>query len=110
MKLSLKKIKKFLSVLFICQLLFLLPNILLAQTYPVQGEMELNQMAKYSNGEQWEYMLEDIKYGDLFALKEEENYIQYAIDRRIAKYIIEKWKDSHIPEVQDLIAAFKSVM
>jgi len=41
MKLSLKKIKKFLSVLFICQLLFLLPNILLAQTYPVQANLHI---------------------------------------------------------------------
>jgi len=73
------------------------------------GEQEIKEMIRYENGEQWRNMLEDIKYGDLFEL-DKRNYVQYVIDRRIARYIIERWKDSKIKEVQDLIAVYKSVM
>jgi len=73
------------------------------------GEQEIKEMIRYENGEQWRNMIEDIKYGDLFEL-DKRNYVQYVIDRRIARYIIERWKDSKIKEVQDLIAVYKSVM
>ncbi len=74
------------------------------------GEQEIREMISYNNGEQWGYVLEDIKYGDLFTLNKEENYPHYVLDRRVAAYIIDKWKDSKIPEVQNLIAVYKDVM
>jgi len=74
------------------------------------SEEEIKAMIKDEEGKQWKYVLEDIKYGDAFTLNKEDNYIQYVLDRRIASYIIKKWKDSKIPEVQELIVTYKSVM
>jgi len=74
------------------------------------GEEEIIAMTKDEDGKQWKYVLEDIKYGDVFTLNKEENYKQYILDRRMASYIIEKWKDSDIKEIQDLITVYKSVM
>lgn len=74
------------------------------------GENEIKEMIEFSNGEQWKYALMAIKGGDAFALNKEGNYKQYVLDRRMASYIIEKWKDSKIPEVQELVATYKSVM
>ncbi|QKG79903.1 hypothetical protein [Tenuifilum thalassicum] len=72
------------------------------------GELEIKQMA--SDGEQWGYMLEDIKYGEFFELNKEKKYLKYVLDRRKAKYIIERWKDCDIKEMQELIAIYKSLM
>lgn len=74
------------------------------------GEKEIKEMIDYSNGMQWKYALMAIKGGDSFVLNQEDNYFQYVLDRRIATYIIERWKDSKIPEVQELIATFKNGM
>lgn len=74
------------------------------------SETEIKSMINYKNGEQWKYALEDIKYGDSFTLRKEENYNNYILDRRIANYIIEKWKYCDIPEIHELIATYKSVM
>jgi len=74
------------------------------------GEKEIKQMINYENGQQWRYALMAIKGGDSFTLSKEENYTQYVLDRRIAFYIIERWEDSDIPEVQDMISTYKSVM
>ena len=74
------------------------------------GEKEIKQMINYENGQQWKYALMAIKGGDSFTLSMDENYTQYVLDRRIASYIIERWKDSEIPEVQDLISTYKSVI
>jgi len=74
------------------------------------GEQEIKEMIRYKNGEQWRYALMAIEGGDSFTLTKEENYARYVLDRRTARYIIERWKDSKIKEVQDLIAVYKSVM
>lgn len=74
------------------------------------GEQEVKEMIRYKNGEQWRYALMAIKGGDSFTLTKEDNYARYVLDRRTARYIIERWKDSKIKEVQDLIAVYKSVM
>jgi len=71
---------------------------------------EIKSMIRDENGRQWNYVMEDIKYGDLFTLSKDENVVQFVIDRRIASYIIERWKDSDIPEVQKLIEVYRSVM
>ena len=73
------------------------------------GELEIKQMAKHNKGEQWGYMLDDIKYGDLFTLNNE-NYFKYVLDRRIANYIIERWRNSDIKEIQELVAVCKNVI
>jgi len=73
-------------------------------------EFEIKEMIKYNNGEQWKYAIMAIKGGDAFTLDKSESYSQYVLDRRKANYIIEKWKDSDIKEVQELIAVYKSVM
>ncbi len=74
------------------------------------GEQEIKEMIRYNNGEQWKFTLMAIEGGDLFTLTKEDNYARYVLDRRTAKYIIERWKDSKLKEVQDLIAVYKSVM
>jgi len=74
------------------------------------GEQEIKEMIRYENGEQWRYALMAIEGGDSFTLAKEENYALYVLDRRTARYIIERWKDSKIKEVQDLIVVYKSVM
>jgi hypothetical protein len=74
------------------------------------NEKEIKAMIKDEDGDQWKYALMAIRGGDAFTLNKEENYTQYVLDRRMASYIIERWKDSDIKEVQDLIAAYKSVM
>lgn len=74
------------------------------------GEQEIKEMIRYENGEQWRYALMAIEGGDSFTLTKEENYALYVLDRRTARYIIERWKDSKIKEVQDLIAVYNSVM
>lgn len=74
------------------------------------GKEEIKAMIKDENGKQWKYVLEDIKHGDVFTLKKEENYTQYVLDRRIANYIIDRWKDSDIKEIQELIAVYKSLL
>jgi len=74
------------------------------------GELEISEMINYAGGEQWKYALMAIKGGDSFTLSKEDNYTQYVLDRRMATYIIDKWKDSKIPQVQELIAVYKSVM
>jgi hypothetical protein len=74
------------------------------------GEDEIVAMTKDEDGKQWKYVLEDIRYGDVFTLDKEDNYKQYVLDRRMASYIIERWKNSNIKEIQDLIAVYKSVM
>ncbi|MEY1638847.1 hypothetical protein [Tenuifilum osseticum] len=74
------------------------------------GEQEIKEMISDENGEQWRYALMAIKGGDSFTLTKEENYARYVLDRRTARYIIERWKDSKLKEVQDLIAVYKRVM
>lgn len=74
------------------------------------NDEEIDAMIKYQNGDQWRYALMAIKGGDAFTLNEEENYKQYVMDRRIANYIIARWKDSNVREIQDLINVYKSVM
>jgi hypothetical protein len=73
------------------------------------GEQEIKEMINYSNGEQWKYALMAIKGGDSFSLSKEEDYTQFVLDRRMSAYIIEKWKVSKLPEVQNLLAIYKSV-
>lgn len=74
------------------------------------GELEIKEMIKYKNGEQWKYALMAIKEGDAFTLNKEINYKQYQLDRRMASYIIERWKNTKIPELKEMIATYKSVM
>lgn len=74
------------------------------------GKEEIKKMIDYNNGQQWKYALLAIKGGDSFALSEDDGYAQYILDRRIATYIIDRWKDSKIPEIQKLIETYKSVM
>jgi len=74
------------------------------------GEQEIKEMIKDSNGEQWRYALMAIEGGDSFTLNKDENYTKYVLDRRIANYVIERWKDCKIKEVQELISVLKSVM
>lgn len=76
----------------------------------LMGEHEIKEMIEYSNGEQWKYATMAIIGGDAFTLNKEDNYKQYVLDRRMASYIIERWKDNDIKEVQELIAVYKSVM
>lgn len=74
------------------------------------NEEEIKAMIKDEDGDQWKYALMAIQGGDTFTLNKEENYKQYVLDRRIATYIIEKWKDSEIPEVQEMVAVYKNVI
>jgi hypothetical protein len=74
------------------------------------SENEIIQMIKYSNGEQWKYALMAIKGEDSFTIKMNSKYGEDILDRRIATYIIERWKDSKIKEVQELIKVYRSVM
>lgn len=74
------------------------------------GENEIKDMINYNKGEQWNYMVEDIKYIDTFTLTKGKNYKQFVLDRRIANYIIEKWKESNVKEIQELITVYKSLM
>jgi hypothetical protein len=74
------------------------------------NEKEIIEMIKNEDGEQWKYALMAIKGGDSFTLNKEENYQQFILDRRIANYIIERWKNSNIKEIQELIAVYKSIM
>lgn len=77
---------------------------------PVHPKMSFKAIVKYDDGKQWDYILEDIKYGDLFTLTKEEDYFHYVLDRRMALYIIKKWNNTKIPEVQEMIATYKSGM
>ena len=74
------------------------------------GEAEIKEMIDKEAGKKWRYVLEDIKHGDAFTLSKEDNYVQYILDRRMASYIIERWKDSKIPEVQELITVYRHVI
>lgn len=74
------------------------------------GEEEIKSMVQDEDRRQWKYVLEDIKYGDAFTLYKEGNYKQYVIDRRMANYIIDKWKLSEAKEVQKLITVYKSLI
>ncbi len=74
------------------------------------GETEIKEMINYENGQQWKYALMAIKGGDSFNLEKGSKYGDDILDRRIAAYIIEKWKNCEIPEVQELIKTYKSVM
>jgi hypothetical protein len=67
-------------------------------------------MVNDEEGKQWKYVLEDIKFGDAFTLNKEDNYKQYVLDRRMASYIIDRWKEIDIKEIQELIAVYKSIM
>jgi len=71
---------------------------------------EIKQMIDYENGQQWKYALMAIKGGDSFILSEEDNYIQYILDRRIATFAVEKWKDSEVLEIKNLISTYRSVL
>lgn len=73
-------------------------------------KQEIKEMIEYGNGSQWKYALMAIQGGDAFTLNKEENYKQYVLDRRIANYIIDRWKDSDIKEIQELIAVYKSLL
>jgi len=74
------------------------------------GESEIKEMIRYENGKQWAYALMAIKEGDAFTLNREENYVKYVLDRRIASFIIEKWKDSEINELKELLAIYRSLL
>ena len=71
------------------------------------GEDEIKQMIAYESGEQWKYMLEDIKYGDYFLGITSTNPVCREIDRRIMQFLIDKWSPCQIPEVQELVKVLK---
>jgi len=74
------------------------------------AEKEILEMINYDNGEQWNYALMAIQGGDSFTVQKNSKYGNDILDRRIASYIIDRWKDSNIPEVQKLIEVYRSVM
>lgn len=69
-------------------------------------EEEINEMINYEEGVQWKYALMAIKGGDSFALNKSQNG-NNVLDKRIAIYIIDRWKGCNLPEVQELIATLE---
>jgi len=48
--------------------------------------------------------------GDSFTLKKQSIYGDDVLHRRIASYIIERWKDSKINGIQELLTLYKSIL
>lgn len=83
-------------------------NVKFSLIYMSQAEIE--QMIKYDNGEQWDYLLSGIIAGDYFVGVVTNDPIHREIDRRIIKFLIDKWSPCQIPEVQDLVRVLKKVL
>lgn len=67
------------------------------------GVNEIKQMIAFDNGEQWEYMLQDIRNGVLFDGIESTKLADRVIDRRIMQFLIDKWSLYQIPAIQELV-------
>lgn len=80
-------------------------NVKFSLVYMSQTEIE--QMIAFENGEQWNYILNDIKLGDYFGFR---NIVEIEINRRIITYLIQKWSPCQIPEVQQLVSVLKEVL
>ena len=74
------------------------------------SENEIRQMIAFENGEQWGYMLDDIRFGDYFEGVSSTDPIRREIDRRIMQFLIDKWSPCQIPEVQELVKVLKESM
>lgn len=74
------------------------------------GENEIKKMISYDKGEQWKYAIMAIKGGDSFTIKKNSKYGDDILDRRVANYIVERWENSKIPEIQELVTTYKNVM
>lgn len=73
------------------------------------GEQEIKEMIRYKNGEQWGYVIEAIEGGDLFWL-DKNNKLKSIVDNRVVKYIIEKWSNSNIEEVKEMIRSLEEIL
>ncbi len=72
------------------------------------SENEIKQMILADNGKQWRYAIEDIENGSEYF--EGGTSARQEIDRRIIKFLIDKWSPCQIPEVQDLVRVLKKVL
>lgn len=73
-------------------------------------EYEIRQMIAFEKGEQWGYLLTDVRLGDCFDGFLSTDSGQREIDRRIKKYLIKKWSPCQIPEVQELVKVLEESM
>lgn len=74
------------------------------------SEPEIEQMIAYKDGEQWGYMLDGIRLGDVFEGVTSTNPIRREIDRRVMQFLIDKWSPCQIPEVQELVKVLEESM
>ena len=74
------------------------------------SEPEIKQMIAFENGEQWGYLLDGIRLGDVFSGVTSTDPIRREIDRRIICFLIQKWSPCQIPEVQQLVSVLKEVL
>lgn len=73
------------------------------------GEQEIQEMVNYKQGEQWKYFLLRIENGDTYFWFSGD-YFDKTMDTRISQYIIDRWKDCTIPEVQELVIVLERMI